>query len=79
MHGELCEKRARQVTVALQALDYLAPSCLKQLIHWERRLQELKPEERYGIKLRTKSAIAWQRSALPALSHFDTKILTVES
>lgn len=77
LHVDLLGKQATQVTVDMRDLDFLGTACIKELLGWIEKLEDL--AERYTIKLRSNPTIAWQRTTLPALSCFDTALLTVET
>jgi hypothetical protein len=76
---ELRERGAKEIVVDLLALDFMAPSCVKLVLGWLRQIHALEPAQRYRITLRTNRSIAWQANTMPALSCFDTEILTIES
>jgi len=77
LHVDLLGKQATQITVDMRDLDFLGTACVKELLGWIEKLEDL--AERYTIKLRSNPTIAWQRTTLPALSCFDTALLTVET
>jgi len=77
LHFDLLGKQATQVTVDMRDLDFLGTACVKELLGWIEKLEDL--SERYSIKLRSNPTIAWQRTTLPALSCFDTALVTVET
>ncbi|MEO6771943.1 MAG: hypothetical protein ABI467_02850 [Kofleriaceae bacterium] len=77
LHVELLGKHAPQVVVDLRDLDFLGTACVTELVTWIEKLEDL--AERYTITLRSNPAIAWQRTTLPALSCFDTALVTVET
>jgi len=77
LHIDLLGKQASQVTVDMRDLDFLGTACVKELLGWIEKLEDL--TERYTIKLRSNPTIAWQRTTLPALSCFDTALVTVET
>ena len=77
LHFDLLGKQATQVTVDMRDLDFLGTACVKELLGWIEKLEDL--SERYAIKLRSNPTIAWQRTTLPALSCFDTALVTVET
>ena len=77
LHVDLLGKQASQVIVDMRDLDFLGTACVKELVSWLEKLEDL--PERYTIKLRSNPTIAWQRTTLPALSCFDTALVTVET
>jgi hypothetical protein len=79
VHGELIERKSREVVVDMTSLDLMAAACFKELVAWLSRLQELEPDERYRIRFRSNPSILWQKHSLRALSCFDTDIVTIES
>jgi hypothetical protein len=79
LHAELRERAVREVVVDLSSADSLAPACFKQLVAWLGRVHELPAADRYRIKLRINRSIRWQVHALPALTCFDTGVVTVEN
>jgi hypothetical protein len=79
LHAELIAKHVRAIVVDMRELDYMAAGCLRELVAWFAALEAIAPEDRYKIRLRSNPAIAWQRHTLPALSCFDTGLVTVET
>jgi hypothetical protein len=77
LHEELLAKKAKQVTVDMRDLDFLGTGCVRELITWFKQLEGI--IGRYTIKLRSNPAIAWQRNTLPALTCFDTTLVSVEN
>lgn len=77
LHVDLLGKQATQITVDMRDLDFLGTACVKELLGWIEKLEDL--ADRYTIKLRSNPTIAWQRTTLPALSCFDTALVTVET
>lgn len=77
LHEELLMKQAKQITVDMRDLEFLGTGCVRELVGWFAQLETV--ADRYSIKLRSNPAIQWQRSTLPALSCFDTTLVTVES
>jgi anti-anti-sigma regulatory factor len=71
LHGELIAKALPEIVVDLRDLDFMAATCVRELVHWIEGA-------RYKIRLRSNPTIVWQRHALPALSCFDTTLVTVE-
>jgi hypothetical protein len=49
----------------------MAASCVRELVKFVE-------SARYKIRLQTNPTIVWQRHTLPALSCFDTVLITVE-
>lgn len=79
LDAELRARGAREIVVDLQSLEFMAPSCFKQLLGWLHQLRARAPADRYRIMLRPNRSIAWQVHTLPALSCFDTEILRIET
>jgi len=79
LDAELRARGVREIVVDLQSLEFMAPSCFKQLLGWLHQVHAHAPADRYRIKLRPNRSIAWQTHTLPALSCFDTEILTIET
>lgn len=77
LHEELLAKKAKQITVDMRDLDFMGTGCVRQLVAWFKQLEGI--VGRYTIRLRANPAIAWQRNTLPALTCFDTTLVTVES
>jgi anti-anti-sigma regulatory factor len=77
LHVDLVDKQATQIVVDMRDLDFLGTACVKELVGWIEKLEDL--AGRYTIKLRSNPTIAWQRTTLPALSCFDTALVTVET
>src|SRR5688572_12633578 len=77
VHAELEARRARQVIVDMRELDAMHSSCFKALCAWLGKVQDLDAAARYRIRVVTNGTIAWQHHALPALSCFDTALVTV--
>ncbi len=77
LHHELLGKQAGFVIVDMRDLEVMGPACVKALVAWFERLENVSP--RYQIKLRSNPAIGWQRTTLPALAYFDTSLVTVET
>jgi len=71
LHTELVTKAIPEIVVDLRDLDFMAASCVRALVHWVEGA-------RYKIRLRSNPTIEWQRHTLPALSCFDTALVTVE-
>ena len=78
LHVELLGKQVREIVVDMQATDLIAAPCFNELVNWVQRLQELPPEQRYRIRMRSNPTIAWQKHGLQALSCFDTDIIIIE-
>ena len=70
LHTELLRRRVVALVVDLTALDFMSSGCLRELVAWFGRLEELAADARYAIRLRSNPTIAWQRSAIPALTCF---------
>jgi hypothetical protein len=79
LHGELLERKTREIVVDLRGLDRMNAACFKQLVVWLERLQSLPAGERYRIRFRVNSTIGWQQHSLHTLSCFDTDLITIES
>jgi hypothetical protein len=79
LHAELQAKRTRVIVVDMLALDAMSSVCFKQLLGWLSTLQELAPEDRYRIRIRSNPAILWQKHGLRALSCFDTTLIEIEA
>jgi hypothetical protein len=79
LHAELIGKRVRAVVVDMRELDFMAAGCVRELVAWFAALEPIPAAERYKIRLRSNPAIEWQRHTLPALSCFDTGLVTVET
>jgi hypothetical protein len=79
LHAELLAKHVAAVVVDMTELDFLAAGCVRELVAWFAALEAIPAGERYKIRLRSNPAIAWQRHTLPALSCFDTSLVTLES
>lgn len=79
VHGALVERRAHEVVVDVRHLDRMIPPCFNELLGWLDRVQRLDPAERYRLRFRFSAAIGWQQNCVPALSCFDTDLITVET
>ncbi|HEY5937109.1 MAG TPA: hypothetical protein VIU61_20805 [Kofleriaceae bacterium] len=79
LHEELSAKQVREVVVDMTAVDFMSSPCVKSFLTWIEKLQELAPEGRYRIRMRSNPAILWQKHGLQALSCFDTDLVKVES
>ena len=79
LHEELSAKKVREVVVDMTAVDFMSSACVKSFLIWIETLQELPPESRYRIRMRSNPAILWQKHGLQALSCFDTDLVKVES
>jgi hypothetical protein len=78
-HGELVERKTREVVVDLRGLDRMIAACFRELLAWIGTVQPLASVERYRIRFRVNPAIAWQQHSLSALSCFDTDLIAIES
>ncbi len=76
LHEELMFKKAKQITIDMRDLEFMGNGCVKELVTWFAQLENV--PDRYTIKLRSNPAIQWQRTTLPALSCFDTTLVSVE-
>jgi hypothetical protein len=79
LHGELIERKTREIVVDLRSLDRMVAACFRELLGWLGRVQELESGLRYRIRFRVNPAIAWQQHSMPALSCFDTDLIAIES
>ena len=78
LHHELVERRSKEIVLDMYAVDAMVSSCFKELVGWVAQLQELPPEQRYRIRLRSNPQIVWQKHGLRALSCFDTELIAIE-
>src|SRR5262245_7710088 len=78
LHAELLNRGVAEIVVDLRELDFMSAGCVRELVAWFGRLDDLDATKRYRIRLRSNPAIAWQRHTIPALSCFDTVQVTVE-
>ncbi len=76
--AELREKQIRSCVIDMRELELMAAACVNVLVAWLAELGERTTDDRYRIVLRGNPTIAWQRHTLPALSCFDTELVTVE-
>jgi hypothetical protein len=72
LHAELIAKASPEIVVDMRDLDFMAASCVRVLVTWVEGAS-------YKIRLRINPTIVWQRHTLPALSCFDTVLVTVEA
>ena len=79
LHGELCRRGARAITVDMHEVDAMSARAFRELLAWLARVQELAPAERYRIRLRGNPALPWQQHGLAALACFDPELITVEA
>jgi hypothetical protein len=79
LHEELVGKHVREVVVDMTAVDFMSSPCFKSFLTWIETLQELAPDGRYQIRMRSNPAILWQKHGLQALSCFDTDLVKVET
>lgn len=79
LHGELIERKTREIVVDLRGLDRMVPSCFRQLLTWLGRVQSLETADRYRIRFRVNPTIGWQQHSLSALSYFDTELIAIET
>ncbi|HEU0029380.1 MAG TPA: hypothetical protein VFQ53_02020 [Kofleriaceae bacterium] len=78
VHDDVRARGTREVVVDLCAVERINAACVKQLVAWIARLQELAPEQRYRIRFRFNPAIAWQEPTVGALCCFDTELVAAE-
>ncbi len=79
LHEEVLGKHLREVVVDMTAVDFMSSPCFKGFLTWIERLQELAPEVRYRIRMRSNPSILWQKHGLQALSCFDTELVKIET
>jgi hypothetical protein len=60
----------RSVIADLRQLEFASSSCLKQVVSWLKRVQELDERRRYKVVFRSNPAHSWQRRSLGALADF---------
>ena len=77
LHHELCETKARHITVDIRHLEFMNASCFNVFVSWLAMINQLAPDSRYELRFETSSAIPWQRRSLRTLGCFATDLVVV--
>jgi hypothetical protein len=67
LHGELVALGSQRCDLDLTALEFMTATSFKVLATWIGRIQELAPDKRYRVHIRSNRDHAWQARSLRTL------------
>jgi hypothetical protein len=79
VHGLVQARNATEVVVDFRDLEFMNSSCLKGMVSWICRIQELPRPSQYRMVLVASSTHQWQRRSLPALTCVAADVVTIQS
>jgi anti-anti-sigma factor len=79
VHDEARRMGAAEVVVDLKELEFMNSSCLKCLVWWISRVQELAADHQYRITFLSSPAMYWQRRSLDALAGLASELVSVSA
>jgi hypothetical protein len=79
VHADAQRLHLEEVTVDFRKLDFMNSSCLKCLVSWITRIQDLPPGHQYRLTFVSSPAMYWQKRSLHALSCLASELVTVQS
>ena len=77
VHSDALAGSTRSVVADLRGLEFASSSCLKQLVSWLKRVQQLDAPQRYKVVFRSNPAHSWQRRSLGALADFASEFVEI--
>lgn len=78
VHAEVLRRGVPEVVVDLRDLEFMNSSCLKALVSWLAKLQDLESNRQYRIRFQSDPQKHWQRRSLNALACFAVDLVRVE-
>ncbi len=72
------DRRPDSVIIDFRELEFMNSSAFKVFVGWLASVQDLAPEQRYKITLRSNPNLHWQRRSLAALSCFAAELIAIE-
>lgn len=78
LHEESLRLRVSAVTFDLREVTMMSASCVKVLVHWLIKVENLAPENQYAIRLLGNGSHHWQGISLAALRCFAANVVTLE-
>jgi hypothetical protein len=79
VHGLVQARNAPEVVLDFRDLEFMNSSCLKGMVSWICRIQELPRPSQYRIVLVSSSTHQWQRRSLPALTCVGADVVSIQS
>ena len=79
VHTDAQRLGLEEVTVDFRRLDFMNSSCLKCLVSWITRIQDLPAANQYKLTFVSSPAMYWQKRSLHALSCLASDLVTVQS
>jgi hypothetical protein len=79
VHTDAQRLALEEVTVDFRKLDFMNSSCLKCLVSWITRIQDLPAANQYRLTFVSSPAMYWQKRSLHALSCLASDLVTVQT
>lgn len=79
LHQRACDHGVDEVVVDFRSLKFMNSSCLKGLVTWICRVQELPHDAQYRIVLVANADMHWQRRSLHALSCLAADLVSIRN
>jgi hypothetical protein len=79
VHTDAQRLKLEEVTVDFRRLDFMNSSCLKCLVSWITRIQDLPAASQYRLTFVSSPAMYWQKRSLHALSCLASDLVTVQT
>lgn len=79
IHASAVKTPTDEVIADIRDLAFASTPCLKALVQWLQRVQELEDGTRYRVRFRSDPKHSWQRRSLQALRAFASGVVEIES
>ena len=79
VHQDATQHPTQVVVADIRELEFASSSCLKAIVTWLDRIQDLDDTHRYKVRFRSDARHSWQRRSLGALAAFAGDIVEIES
>lgn len=78
VHNAAERNGIEEVQVDVRKLEFMNSSCLKCLVGWLSRIQDMPPTGQYRVLFISSPAMYWQKRSLHALSCLAAELVTVQ-